>query len=125
MTTPKRPKTKVEAPSGNVYRIKIIHNHEPKDPALCAITTATIYGKRGRILGRGEAKCHAKDQFVRHEGVKRSLARALENANEFGASLGEYIGKSDRASIWAKVWNGKYSPAQSARERAIAMLTGS
>jgi hypothetical protein len=61
-----------------------------------ARTSAGIYDPDGVLIGRGYAYCAPGDQFVKRQGTKVALKRALAESG---------LSKQERTAIWRRVWN--------------------
>lgn len=91
--------TFVNLPSRKI-KVSIQHERLPHYVGTMKVkgsTTARIYDENEKQLAVGIAYCGPNDQFVRHEGVKNSLRRALAGV--------EGLKKAERTLIWAKVLN--------------------
>jgi len=125
---------KVTLPNGRKLRFYIKHEHTPEDgrmipdsmkkrPKYSVVTTAKVFDitrddKNEQVIAQGQSKCFngdplrgvAPDQFRRHEGVKRAVARALRDMRE--------LSKADRTEIWGRIWN-RQNEERTRNQRAV------
>jgi hypothetical protein len=94
------PTTRITLTNGNKVKIFIKHDQNVKENSrglpVKGSTLAQLFDENGNLISVGHAYCNLCDNFVRHEGVKHAVRRALEQAK---------LAKPDRSAVWQKVLN--------------------
>lgn len=79
---------------------------ESKPTTVCTISEFTAAGPNE--LAQGIVRCHPNDEFIKDEGRKKSLARALEatvpdltnRSGPFSGPWNRLFNKEDRRNVW-------------------------